>query len=64
MSKLGGIQRGDEHIYVTHLPTHKKPVLCLGNGCVIQKIASFDSEEYAEEFCKLLLKWFGLEGEG
>lgn len=64
MSELGGIQRGNEHIYVTHLPTHKKPVLCLGNGCVIQKIASFDSEEYAEGFYRLLLKWFGLEGEG
>lgn len=63
MSKLGGIRRGDEYIYVTHLPTHKKPVLCLGNGCVIQKIASFDSEEYAEGFYGLLLKWFGLEDE-
>ena len=63
MSKLGGIRRGDEYIYVTHLQTHKKPVLCLGNGCVIQKIASFDSEEYAEGFYKLLLKWVEQEGE-
>ena len=63
MSELGGIQRGNEHIYVTHLPTHKKPVLCLGNGCVMQKIASFDSEECAEGFYKILLKWFGLEDE-
>ena len=63
MSDLGGIARGDEHIYVTHLPGHKRPVLCIGNGYVIQKLASFDSEEYAEGFYKLLLNWFGLEKE-
>ena len=58
---MNGIRRGDEVIYITHLQGYKKPVLAIGNGCVIQKIASFDSEEYAESFCKLLNNWFGLE---
>lgn len=65
MSNLGGIGRGNEHIYITHVPGRKKPVLCIGNEYVIQPIASFSSEEYAEGFYKLLLKWFGLgESEG
>lgn len=62
MSNLGSIVRGNEHIYVTHVPGRKKPMLCIGNGNVIQPIASFSSEEYAESFYKLLLKWFELEG--
>ena len=57
MSNLGGIQRGDESIYITYLPNLKKPCLCIGKGCVIQKVASFDSEEYAEGFYKMLCKW-------
>ena len=60
---MGGIQKGDEQIFITHLPTCKKPVLAIGNKCVMQKIASFDSEEYAEGFYKMLCKWFGLEQE-
>lgn len=63
MSNLGGISRGDEHIYVKHLPGHKRPVLCIGNGCVIKKLASFDNDECAESFYKLLLKWVGLREE-
>lgn len=63
MSKLGGIGRGDEHIYITHLPGLKKPCLCIGNKYVIRKIASFDSEEYAEGFYKMLCKWLMIEEE-
>ena len=58
---MNGIRRGDEVIYITHIQGYKKPVLAIGNGCVIQKIASFDSDEYAVGFCKMLNKWFGLE---
>ena len=61
---MNGIRRGNEAIYITHFPGRKKPVLAIGNGCVLQKIASFDSEEYAESFCKMLNKWLGLELEG
>ena len=57
---MNSFSRGDEYIYVTHLPGLKKPVLAIGNGYVIQKIASFDSEECAEGFCKMLKKWLGL----
>ena len=60
---MNGIRRGDEAIYITHFPGLKKPVLAIGNGCVIQKIASFDSEEYAENFCQMLNEWLGLKKE-
>ena len=63
MSNLGGICRGSEYIYITHIPGLKKPCLCIGNGYVIQKLASFDSEEYAEGFYKMLCEWLGLNVE-
>ena len=64
MSNLGGIGRGNEHIYITHVPGRKRPMLCIGNGNVIHPIASFSSEENAEVFYKMLLDWFGLKEEG
>ena len=60
---MNSFSRGDEYIYITHLPGLKKPVLAIGNKCVIQKIGSFDSEEYAEGFCEMLKRWLGLEME-
>ncbi len=62
MAELHGFRRGEEIIYITHLPNHKKPVLLIGNGYCSQKIASFDREEYAEGFCKMLEEWFGTGG--
>lgn len=56
-------RRGEEAIHITHLPDRKKPVLLIGNGYCAQKIASFDSEEAAEDFCKLLDKWLMAESE-
>lgn len=68
MADLHGFRRSeegrDEVIYITHIPERKKPVLMVGNGCCVQKIATFDSEEYAEGFCKMLEKWLGIKGEG
>lgn len=58
---MNSFGRGDEYIGITHLPGYKKPILAIGNKNVIRKIASFNSEEDAEDFCKLLSKWFGLE---
>lgn len=54
-------RRGGEVFGVTKLPRYKKPVLYVGNGYVIRKIASFDSEENAEEFCEMLNRWFGFD---
>ena len=54
---------GNEHIYIMHLPNLKKPVLAVGNGCTIYKIASFDSEEDAEGFSQMLGKWLGCDRE-
>ncbi len=56
---MNGFRRGDEHIYITHFPGLKKPVLAIGNGYIIHKVGSFDSEEDAEGFCEMLNKWFG-----
>lgn len=60
MSNLHGYRRGNTTIHITHLPGYKKPVLLVGNGLCSQKIASFDSEEYAEGFCRVLDDWLGL----
>lgn len=66
MSKLHGFQRIEkdeiETIYITHLPTHIKPVLLIGKGNVFQKVASFNNEKCAEVFCKMLDKWLGTGG--
>ena len=58
---MNSFRRGDEYICITHFPGLKKPVLAVGNCYVVQKIASFDSEEYAEGFNKMLNKWFGFD---
>lgn len=58
---MNGIRRGNEVIYITHLQGYKKPVLMIGNKSVIQKIASFDSDEFAEEFSKMLNRWFEID---
>lgn len=60
MSELHGFKSGNETIHITHLPNYKKPVLLIGNDYCLHKIASFDSEECAEGFCKILEKWFGI----
>lgn len=54
-------QYGDEVFGVTKFPRYKKPVLYIGKGYAIQKVASFDSEEWAERFCEMLNRWFGFE---
>ena len=63
MSELHGFRRGEEVIHIAHVQNCKKPVLLIGNGYSVRKIASFDSEGEAENFCKLLEKWFGTSGE-
>ena len=60
---MNSICRGDEVISITHLPGYKRPALCIGTQLVIHKVASFNSEEDAEEFCALLNDWFGLNRE-
>ena len=63
MSDLGGFRRGDTVIYFTHFPNLKKPVIAIKNGCIMKKIASFDSEEAAEDFYAMLCDWLGLQME-
>lgn len=54
MSDLGGFSKGDKAFYITHIPDRKKPVLLVGNKYCAQKIATFDSEECAEGFLRLM----------
>ena len=60
-NEMHGFRRGNEIIHITHLPAHKKPVLLIGNDNCCQKIASFNSEEDAEAFCKLLDDWLEIK---
>jgi len=60
---VNSFKRGNERIYITHFPGLKKPVLAVGYENVIQKIASFDSEDCAEGFCSMLGRWFGCDKE-
>ena len=57
MSELGGYKKGDEAIYITHIPWQKKPVLMIGNDIVMTKMATFDSEETAKIFYEMLGEW-------
>lgn len=61
MSDLHGFGRGEEIIHITFLNGHKRPVLLIGNKYMAKKIASFNDEECAKEFVKLLDRWLGLE---
>lgn len=63
MGDLGGLRKGDKVIFITHFPGLKKPVLAIGNKYVMQKIASFDSEEAAEGFLAILCEWLGAKRE-
>ena len=60
---MSGFQRGDEVIYISQVPTLKKPCLLIGTKYAVKKIASFDSQEYADGFAKLLEEWFGTKME-
>ena len=63
---MSGFKRGDEVIYISQVPTflaEKKPCLLIGNKYCVQKIATFDSQEYADGFSKMLGEWFGAEME-
>ena len=58
---MSGINRGQETIYIQHMGGYKKPVLLYAKENVLRKLASFDNDESAEFFNRLLNKWFGLE---
>ena len=60
---MNGIRRGDEVIYIMHLPDLKKPVLAIEYKYVIRKVASFNDEESAELFSAMLNNWLGVENE-
>lgn len=60
---MSGFRRGDEVIYISQVPKIKKTCLLIGTKYAVQKIASFDSQEYADGFTKMLREWFGAEME-
>ena len=56
--------KGEESLWITHLPDLKKPVLLIGGEYAVHKVASFNSEEAAEEFSRLFERWLGIGGAG
>ena len=60
-TEMNGIRLGDEVILITHFPGYKKPALAVQTGCVIRKVATFNSEKDAEYFNAIFNKWLGLE---
>ena len=50
-------RRGDYTIGVGMLPGSKRPSLYVGNKCCIHKVASFSSDDAAEDF-KRYLEYF------
>lgn len=53
--------KGDETIYICEIKEYKKPVLMVGLGYIVHKIASFNSEEEADYFIDMLERWLGTE---
>ena len=60
---MDGFRRGDESIHIIYIDGYKKPILGIGNGNTIKKVASFNDDECAEEFHNLLCRWFKLEAD-
>lgn len=52
--------RGEYSLGVGSLPGAKRPALYIGNKYCIHKVASFSSEEAAEEFTRWLEYFFSL----
>lgn len=50
--------RGNDVIWITHIPNRKRPILAIGDLHTLKKLASFDSEESANEFMDILSNWF------
>lgn len=60
---MDSFKKGNESIHIMYIPRNKKPILGIGNGNTIEKVASFNDDECAEKFHDLLCRWFELEDE-
>ena len=56
-------RKGDTVISVTNIPGRKKKCLLLGTNVYLQKVASFDDDEAAEMFEKVLEHFCGINKE-
>ena len=50
-------------IGVSHMPYRKKLCLTVDDGNVLIKYATFNNEESAEEFMRILAEFMGIENE-
>lgn len=50
--------RGEERIAIMRIPERKHKVLAIGKDNVFQPIASFTSDESADQFEEMLDRWF------
>lgn len=55
--------KGDEVIWITKIPRRKKPILAIGDLHTLKKLASFDSEESADEFIDVLSSWLHVDAD-
>lgn len=53
--------KGGEVIWITKIPRRKKPILAIGDLHTLKKLASFDSEESADEFIDVLSSWLHVD---
>ena len=53
--------RGDDCIAITTDPCHKRKGLYIGNKYCIQRVATFSSDEVAEQFDRYLCEFLGIK---
>lgn len=51
-------------IDICHLNRYKKPILCVGKGNEVTKVACFSSEEAAQEFEKIFEEFVNITHDG
>lgn len=58
-----GIKKNDITICVSDMSYRKKKCLCVECGNTLTKYATFNNDESADEFMKILAEFVGLESE-
>lgn len=56
-------KKGNMVMSVTYVPRRKKKCLLIGDGLYYQKVASFDTDEDADDFEKFLEAFLGVKND-
>lgn len=54
-------RKGGDKISISYLPGKKKKCLLIGEGYILTKVASFDDDEAADMFEKMLEYFLGIK---